>query len=374
MSVSQDEFPPASLDNTFSENELMKNPPSVLKECDVVRIQRAYNLSSVVLRAPLATERPTDARCGEIVVYESLFASGLRECVPTLIATMATHFSISPGQLSPTVWRVLMATQNFAEFYRINIGVKEVLYGYYFMKLPGDIDRYSLHPRRNCPLVIDIHMDSKDLSKDQWRKKYMFMTVGHSMGFPTTWRRADVRAKSKTEGTVGRAGASKILARPLQYRFVEFLTSRFGLEGSTIWGFDMSNSHWRSVTDAYSEFLAASGKLLEANPSISVHTLPDSGDELQCIEVPSVVKRKADGNTATSSAARRPKFSHRDTTVVTTTSQVGNLTCTEAALAAEELKSKILSHNLASLVTDASTSSDEAYADLLKVMSTFPFR
>lgn len=128
----------------------------------------------------------------------------------------------------------------------------------------------------------------------------------------------------------------------------------------------MSSSQLRSAPDAFTEFLAAHGKLSETNQSVSYHALQDSGDELQCIEVPSTNKRKALTDTATSSAAKRPTFVHCDTPAPTTALIFDQLSSDEATTVAKEVKSKIMSIDLASLVVGAS-SRDSLYTDLLKV-------
>ncbi|XP_023639552.1 uncharacterized protein LOC17876220 isoform X2 [Capsella rubella] len=260
---------------------LHNNPPSVLKEDDIFKLRRTYSLSpSLTLRLPLPSERAADAKHNEVVVYELYFAAGLREVIPSLIAKMAKRLAVSPGQFYPSAWRLLIAIQTFGELESIAIEAEEVLYAYYISKFDSDPGRYSLHPRNHPPLALDVECHVRRSLEEGWREKYIFMKVGDNPGFPTSWFVAGVKTKANP---VGRAGALEVVKRPLRYRNVEFLTSEFALEYSTIWGSNMSSNQRCSTTDIYAKFMAASGKLAEANPSSSLQMLADSGDDIQIL-------------------------------------------------------------------------------------------
>lgn len=178
----------ASTNMSQSVKLLDNNPPSALKEDDVCNLKTTYGLSSsVTLRLPLSSERAADARPDEIVVYESYYAAGLREVVPSLIAQISTRLAISPGQLYPFAWRLLIAIQTFGELESITIGVEEVMYAYYFTKFEADPGRYSMHTRNHPPLAIDLKHHAKKSLEEAWRERYIFMKVGRNPGFPTSW-------------------------------------------------------------------------------------------------------------------------------------------------------------------------------------------
>ncbi|KAF2589401.1 hypothetical protein F2Q70_00038184 [Brassica cretica] len=52
---------------------------------------------------------------GEIAVYEAFFDSGLRGVIPALIVGLCNLFEISPSQLNPPAWRILIAIQNVGD-------------------------------------------------------------------------------------------------------------------------------------------------------------------------------------------------------------------------------------------------------------------
>ncbi|VVB04076.1 unnamed protein product [Arabis nemorensis] len=102
---------------------------SSLREVDINRIKNAYNISkSVDLMIPLEDEGPDCNRPYEVVVYEAFFALGLRDSMPSLVAKMANFIGISPGQLNPHAWRILIAIQVFNEIYSVSLGLEEVLF------------------------------------------------------------------------------------------------------------------------------------------------------------------------------------------------------------------------------------------------------
>ncbi|XP_019084698.1 PREDICTED: uncharacterized protein LOC104707431 [Camelina sativa] len=124
----------------------------------------------------------------------------------------------------------------------------------------------------------------------------------------------------------------------------------------------MSNGQWSSTSDAFAKFMAASGRLTEANPS-------SSGDEVQFLGDLSTHKRRTRDDTANSSEARRLRTVQTVAVLSPSSELVTNPT---TSVAAEELKCKILSHNFESLVDVGTNSSiHSVYTDLLKVMSSF---
>ncbi|XP_010420185.1 PREDICTED: uncharacterized protein LOC104705805 isoform X1 [Camelina sativa] len=350
-----------SLRNVSLEVKLLQNnPPSVFKEDDVLKLKTTYNLpSSVNLRLPLPSERAADAKHGEVVVYELYFAAGLREVIPSLIAKVAKRFAISPGQLYPSAWRLLTAIQTFGELESITIGVEEVLCAYFLLKIDTDPGRYSLHTRNHPPLAVDFEGHSRRTLEEGWRERYVFMKVGDNPGFPTSWFVAGVSSKANL---AFRDGALEVVKHPLLYRSVEFLTSKFALENSSIWGFNMSYGQRSSTSNAFAKFMAASGKLAEANPS-------SSGDEVQFLGDLSTHKRKTHDDTANSSEARRLR-TVQTVAVLSPSSELVSSSTT--SMATEELRCKILTHNFESLVDIGTNSTiDSVYTDLLKAMSSF---
>ncbi|KAL0899079.1 hypothetical protein Bca101_083040 [Brassica carinata] len=83
---------------------------SSVVENDLVEWRSKYSLSPhVILRAPTSEERASIHAPGEIAVYEAFFETGFRGVVPALIVGLCDLFEISPSQLNPTAWRILIA-------------------------------------------------------------------------------------------------------------------------------------------------------------------------------------------------------------------------------------------------------------------------
>ncbi|KAH0884081.1 LOW QUALITY PROTEIN: hypothetical protein HID58_060177 [Brassica napus] len=93
--------------------------------------------SSVILRVPTAEERASSYIPGEIAVYEAFFDSGLRGTIPTLIVGLCNLFEISPSQLNPPAWRILIAIQNLGDLEYLSLGINEVLFAYHLAPLNG---------------------------------------------------------------------------------------------------------------------------------------------------------------------------------------------------------------------------------------------
>ncbi|VVB04406.1 unnamed protein product [Arabis nemorensis] len=186
---------------------------SSLREVDINRIKNAYNISesvdlripledegpknayniseSVDLRIPLEDEGPDCNRPDEVVVYEAFFALGLRDSVPSLVAKIANFIGISPGQLNPRAWRLLIAIQVFSEIYPVSLGLEEVLFVYFFKCYDSVNYLYLIQKRRpdSSPLVYDLdrQVRYKTPYEKQWHKKFLFMRVGRDPGYPVTW-------------------------------------------------------------------------------------------------------------------------------------------------------------------------------------------
>ncbi|CAN8255370.1 unnamed protein product [Cochlearia groenlandica] len=164
-----------------------KNPKSLLTFGSVAQISRAFGLPFSALRIPSVYERPTSDGTEDIVVYESLFSYGFSGIVPSPIATVSRHFDLSPRQLSPMAWRMLMTLEVLGELNSIEVTVASVLYAFYFKPYAGDIGHYHLHPRCNLSLIVNFEVDDQSVSEKSWRRRYLFLSVGPSPNFPTTW-------------------------------------------------------------------------------------------------------------------------------------------------------------------------------------------
>ncbi|KAF3564348.1 hypothetical protein DY000_02014976 [Brassica cretica] len=91
-------------------------PASLVGEDDLAEWRSRFSLpSSIVIRVPTPEEHASSYTPGEIAVYEAFFDSGLRGTILALIAGLCNLFEISPSQLNPPAWRILIAIQNLGE-------------------------------------------------------------------------------------------------------------------------------------------------------------------------------------------------------------------------------------------------------------------
>ncbi|KAJ4874200.1 Uncharacterized protein Rs2_43957 [Raphanus sativus] len=103
-------------------------PASMVREDELCDWRKKYLLpSSVVLGIPRLSERASGGRPEEIAIYEAFFESGFRGDIPSLISSLCNYFHISPSQLNPPAWRILIAIQNLGDEEDLAFGVNEVL-------------------------------------------------------------------------------------------------------------------------------------------------------------------------------------------------------------------------------------------------------
>ncbi|CAN8243288.1 unnamed protein product [Cochlearia groenlandica] len=308
-----------------------KNPKSSTTMNSVTQISRTFGLPLSCLRIPNAAERPMDAGPEEIAVYEALFSYGFRGIVPSLVAAVSRYLGLSPGQLSPMVWRMLMALEVMGNLNSIEVSVASVLYAFYFKPYAGDINRYHLHPRRNLALVTNPEID-----------------IGHL---------------NKGDDAAGKKIIEQLLEIPSEWRSLEFLSSHLALEHSAIWDCNMSESRRASAPDPFELFLAASGKLAEMGGSVAASESQAKLNEVPRSGTVAAGKRKDGRSPCGPVEGRRVKVSP---------SSGGELGSSQSSSRVGKMKSKLLSWDMESIAEgSAELAADEVCRSLLKVMFSF---
>ncbi|KAJ4901883.1 Uncharacterized protein Rs2_15834 [Raphanus sativus] len=115
----------------------------------------------------------------EIAIYEAFFESGFRSDVPTLIVSLCNYFHISPSQLNPPAWRILIAIQNLGDEEGLALRVSEVLFAYHLAPINGNEGRFHLRPRSELPIVDELPKTERielALGK-KWPERYVFITL-----------------------------------------------------------------------------------------------------------------------------------------------------------------------------------------------------
>ncbi|XP_057781068.1 uncharacterized protein LOC130999533 [Salvia miltiorrhiza] len=152
-------------------------------------IRRAYSIPEwASLHAPDTSLRPNWDVEGMVCMYELPFTLGLRLPLPRLVVELCNYYRISPSQLMPNTWRILMAAEVFAERKGFDINIYDVLYAYQLGETRIDKGRYQFNSRSDAPILIT------NLPEDRtkWKEKYFFISVealGIQDGYkvPSAW-------------------------------------------------------------------------------------------------------------------------------------------------------------------------------------------
>ena len=117
-------------------------------------------------------------------MYEEFFESGLRDRVPSLVVKVLEALEISPGQLNPPSWKILIAMQNLGDLEDLTIGIAEVLYSYGISPLNGGERRYHLHPRGRELPVQEIQKKERKrhpVFDGRWTEKFAILATGEKV-------------------------------------------------------------------------------------------------------------------------------------------------------------------------------------------------
>ncbi|KAF3560167.1 hypothetical protein F2Q69_00014311 [Brassica cretica] len=130
-------------------------PASSVSADDLVEWRQKYSLSSsIILRVPAPEEQASSFIPGQIAIYEDFF--DIRGVIPALIASLCDFFEISPSQLNPPSWRLLVAIQNLGDLENLSFGINEVLFSYHLAPLNENKGRLHLRPRSGLPIVEEL--------------------------------------------------------------------------------------------------------------------------------------------------------------------------------------------------------------------------
>ncbi|KAF3579671.1 hypothetical protein DY000_02031731 [Brassica cretica] len=154
-----------------------------------------------------------------------------RGTIPAVIAGLCNLFEISPSQLNPHAWRILIAIQNLRDLEYLTLGINEVLFAYHLAPLKGGEGRFHLRPRSGLPIVVEL--PNNDRKGPVFNKKWQG-TRTHPA--PSEGEKAILRARQL----------------PADRRQVNFLVSETVLRRSSLWR-DMSGGATNDPFEAYQE-------------------------------------------------------------------------------------------------------------------------
>ena len=97
------------------EGMLLKNPRSSVKAEDIKLWRYIYRIpSSVEIQVPTTHERVDWVVPGWVAVYKLMLKDGMRFPILRLIRDVCDHYEITPSQLMPIAWRVLMSLESLS--------------------------------------------------------------------------------------------------------------------------------------------------------------------------------------------------------------------------------------------------------------------
>ncbi|KAL0802372.1 hypothetical protein Bca101_057548 [Brassica carinata] len=175
----------------LSDEEDDDGPRSDVGEGDLVEIRRRFLIpESVELRCAGEFERDLDGGTDEVAIFEVYREADSRGGILSLIAEVSSYFPFYPSQLTPSTWRTMIAIQVLGELHGIPFGVSKILYSYSFVPLMNKKGFYHIRSRDGEPLVNEPPRGVRGGFSfgDLWNKRYGFMKVNGTSGYPLFWR------------------------------------------------------------------------------------------------------------------------------------------------------------------------------------------
>ncbi|KAF3584708.1 hypothetical protein F2Q69_00028785 [Brassica cretica] len=223
--------------------------PDLVVEDDLVEWRRKYSLPPFVdLRVPTSEEHASSYVLGEIAIKKAFFDTGFRGVIPVLIASLYGFFEISPSQLNPPSWRLLVAIQNLDDLEHLSFGINEVLFSYHLAPLNGGEGRFHLRPRSGLPIVEELPKSDRKGSafNKKWQERYVFTRL------PRHSYRWNFVAGTHPAFPEGESTVLRARQLPLDRRQANFLLSNSVLHRSSLWG-NMSEGTVNDPFAAYQE-------------------------------------------------------------------------------------------------------------------------
>lgn len=133
-----------------SEGILVANPRLKIKEKDLGKLRYLYKIpKSMEICAPEAHERVDWVVPSWEALYNITFKDGMRFLIPKLVRDDLDHFEITPSQLMPNTWRILMALECLSMRQGVACEIGEVLHLYYLKEHDNDKGWYQLIVRKD---------------------------------------------------------------------------------------------------------------------------------------------------------------------------------------------------------------------------------
>ncbi|XP_057764708.1 uncharacterized protein LOC130985652 [Salvia miltiorrhiza] len=215
----------------------IENPTSDINRAGLVRrIRRKYMIPDwVTLHAPDATLLANYYVENMVCLYEFIFVQGSRLPLPRLVLELCDYHHLSPGQLMPNAWRLLLCIQVFAELHNFDVNVYDVLYSY-AVNEHRSTGRFCMKVRPNKDALIASLGDGEK----NWASKYIFVNydslgVPADMSIPSAWSDGS-RVKQDPPVSLGLAErADRFLSFPIAERKWKAILVDDNLRRTSIW-------------------------------------------------------------------------------------------------------------------------------------------
>ena len=170
--ASDDEGVEAVVLSQPGEGMLINNPKSNVSSEEVRLWRYMYKIpQSVRIRVPAAHERVDWVVPGWVAIYELMLKDGMRFPIPRLIRDVCDHYEISPSQLMPNAWRVLMSLESISIRHGVECEIGEVLLSYYLKEHDKDKGRYKMITRvGRAPIITCLRTNDRG-----WKDRFLFV-------------------------------------------------------------------------------------------------------------------------------------------------------------------------------------------------------
>ena len=150
---------------------LNDSPTSLVTEDMLPGIRTMYGIpDDVELRVPREHERADWDVLGWTCLYEYTFCLSFRFPIPQLVRRMLLYYDLTPSQLMPNTWRILLGLGVLCERHSIQFGLGCLFHNYYLKEHLVDTGRYSLVPRsKKKELIIDTKSNDR-----LWKDTFLF--------------------------------------------------------------------------------------------------------------------------------------------------------------------------------------------------------
>ncbi|KAK9724012.1 hypothetical protein RND81_05G041400 [Saponaria officinalis] len=168
----------------------------------------------VVFRIPRGGERPDSLRRGWVCLFSYPFLLGLRFSFPTFIQDFFRYYHLSPGQILPHAWRILLSINALLEDYGWELSIDDV--GGHYTVRPVGPGRFTLRTVEGSEGLITLAGGSNDRG---WTHQYIFVrvdTLGPGVDYLFDSWRKDVPKVTCSAGEVD--VIDKICALPVDKR------------------------------------------------------------------------------------------------------------------------------------------------------------